>query len=57
MGIKENSSGALGSKLMVTTTNMKFVLFVCSGHSKGLPLDEGVGRNSVNDIWMKLLFS
>ena len=57
VGIKENSSGALGSKLMVTTTNMKFVLFVCSSHSKGLPLDEGVGRNSVNDIWMKLLFS
>ena len=32
-------------------------VYVCSGHSKGLPLDEGVGRNSVNDIWMKLLFS
>ena len=57
MGIRENSSEALGSKLMVTTTNMKFVLLVCNGHSKGLPLDEGVDRNSVNDIWMKLLFS
>ena len=29
VGIRENSIGALGSKLMVTTTNMKFVLFMC----------------------------
>ena len=28
VGIRENSSGALGSKLMVTITNMKFVLFM-----------------------------
>ena len=57
MGIRENSSGALGSNLMIIATNMKFVLFVCSGHSRGLPSNEGVGRNSDNDIWMKLLFS
>ena len=29
VGIRENSSEALGSKLMVTTTNMQFVLFMC----------------------------
>ena len=29
MGIRENSSGALGANLMLTTTNMKFVLFMC----------------------------
>ena len=55
VGIRENSSGALGANLMVTATNMKFVLFMCVmvGHSRGLPLDEGVDRNSGNDIWMK----
>ena len=53
VGIRENSSGALGANLMVIATNMKFVLFVCSSHSKGLPLDEGVDRNWGDDIWME----
>ena len=29
VGIRENSSGALGANLMVIATNMKFVLFIC----------------------------
>ena len=29
VGIRENNNGALGANLMVTTTNMKFVLFMC----------------------------
>ena len=29
VGIRENSSGALGGNLMLTATNMKFVLFIC----------------------------
>ena len=54
VGIRENSNGALGANLMVIATTMKFVLFMCgSGHSRGLPLDEGVDRNSSNEIWMK----
>ena len=50
----------LGLRFKIDGHNHKYEIcfvYVCSGHSKGLPLDEGVGRNSVNDIWMKLLFS
>ena len=29
VGIRENGSAALGANMMVTTTNIKFVLFIC----------------------------